>query len=67
MRRHLSVGDVLIVIQDLSRSRCLQKVDTAQQCGFTGTGGAYDARHIALSHREIDIPEHHVRSERLAK
>ena len=36
----------------------LQQVHAPQEGGLTGAGGADDAGHIPLVHREINVPEH---------
>ena len=59
--------DVAAMVQDFPAGGIFQQVKTAQKRGLTGTAGADDANHFALTDREIDVFQHFVSAENLSQ
>ena len=58
---------VFPVVEDFSRGRSLQQVDTAQKRGFSGAGGADDADDVSVADCKIDVFQHFMRPEGFGK
>ena len=52
---HARGCDLLPVEGNAAAGGLLQKVQAAQECGFTGSGGAYDNHLLARCNMHIDI------------
>ena len=62
-----SLQDVLPMIENLSGRGGLQEIDTAQEGGFSGAGGANDTDDIAVADGKVDVLENLMGAEGLGQ
>ena len=61
------IGNLLALEHDLAAGGLLQHIDTAKQCGFTGTGGTDHTDYLTFFHIKMNILEHLMAAEAFAK
>ena len=57
--------DILTMIQDFSRIRCFQQVDTAKQCRLTAATGSDNGDYLPFIAMKIDVIQYLQRTEML--